>query len=70
MVTWTGPKRPTGTVTFRSGTNKIGTATLIGAVATLTKSTLSVGTHPVTAQYLGDEASGESISSVLNQVVK
>ncbi len=55
---------------FRSGIVVIGTATLSGATATLTKTTLSVGTHAITAQYLGDSASGNSTSSVVNQVVQ
>jgi hypothetical protein len=69
-VTWAGPKVPTGTVMFMSGTNAIGTTTLSGATARLTQSTLSVGTHPITAQYLGDAASAKSTSSIVNQVVQ
>jgi len=69
-VTSSSPNPPTGTVIFRSGTTAIGTATLSGATAKLTKSTLPVGTHPITAQYSGDAASGQSTSSVVNQVVQ
>jgi hypothetical protein len=61
---------PTGKVTFKDGTISVGTATLSSGVAKLTKSTLAVGTHPITAQYTGDAASSKSTSSVLNQVVK
>lgn len=68
-VTSTGPT-PTGKVKFMDGTTGIGTATLSGGVAKLTKSKLAVGTHPITAQYLRDAASAESTSSVLDQVVK
>jgi hypothetical protein len=57
-------------VMFRSGTNEIGTATLIGAAAKLTKSPLSGGTYPITAQYLGDATSGKSTSPVANQVAQ
>ena len=65
-----GPYALTGKVTFKDGTTAIGTAALSGGVATLTKSKLTVGTHPITAQYLGDAASAKSASSVLNQVVQ
>lgn len=61
---------PTGTVAFKDGTLGIGSVTLISGVAKLTKSALAVGTHPITAQYLGDAVSGKSTSLVLNQVVK
>src|ERR1039458_8660903 len=61
---------PTGKVTFKDGATAIGTVALSGGVAKLTKSTLAVGTHPITAQYLGDGASAKSTSSVLDQVVK
>src|ERR1700732_5142024 len=53
-VTSPGPGAPTGKVKFLDGTLAIGSATLSGGVAKLTKSTLTVGTHPITAQYLGD----------------
>ena len=66
----TGPA-PTGKVKFLDGTTGIGLATLNGSgVAKLTKSTLAVGTHPITAQYLGDAVSAKSTSSVVNQVVQ
>jgi hypothetical protein len=61
---------PTGKVGFKDGTLGIGSATLISGVATLTKSALTVGTHSITAQYLGDAVSGKSASAVLSQVVK
>jgi hypothetical protein len=44
--------------------------TLSGGVAKITKSTLAVGTHPITAQYLGDTFSAKSASPVVNQVVQ
>jgi len=69
-VTSTGPA-PTGKVKFLDGTTGIGLATLNGSgVAKLTKSTLAVGTHPITARYLGDAFSAKSTSSVVNQVVQ
>jgi hypothetical protein len=69
-VTPTGPYPPTGKVKFWDGTLGIGSATLSEGVATLTKSNLAVGTHPITAQFLGDAHSAKSTSSVLNQVVQ
>jgi hypothetical protein len=69
-VTSAGPA-PTGKVKFLDGTTGIGSATLNGSgVAKLSKSTLAVGTHPITAQYLADAYSAKSTSPVLNQVVQ
>jgi hypothetical protein len=68
-VTSTGPV-PTGKVKFLDGTLAIGSATLSGGVAKLTKSTLAVGTHPITAEYLSDAFSAKSTSAVVNQVVQ
>jgi hypothetical protein len=68
-VTGTGPA-PTGKVRFLDGTNGIGSATLSGGVAQLTRLFFITGTHPITAEYLGDAASATSTSSVLNQVVQ
>ena len=69
-VTPTGPYPLTGTVKFWDGTTAIGTAGLHNGVAKLSKSTLAVGTHPITAQYLGDAVSDKSTSSVVNQGVQ
>jgi hypothetical protein len=69
-VTSSGPAL-TGRVRFFDGTTGIGWATLNGSgVGRLTKSTLTVGTHPITVQYLGDAASAKSTSPVRNQVVQ
>ncbi|MGA9641732.1 MAG: FG-GAP-like repeat-containing protein [Terriglobales bacterium] len=68
-VTSSGPA-PTGTVQFLDGTKTLRKVALSGGVATLTTSTLAVGTHPITAQYLGDAANDKSQSPVLNQVVQ
>ena len=68
-VSSAGPP-PTGKVEFLDGTTRIGTVALSGGVATLTKSKLAVGTHLLTAQYLGDAANAKSTSPVLNQVVQ
>jgi hypothetical protein len=68
-VTSSGPT-PTGRVKFLDGTAAIGSATLSGDVATLTKSSLAIGTHLITAEYEGDADNAESTSSALDQVVQ
>jgi len=68
-VTSAGPA-PTGNVKFLDGATSIGAATVSGGVAKLTKSKLAVGTHAITAEYLGDDFSAKSTSSVVNQVVQ
>ncbi|MBZ5656603.1 MAG: Ig-like domain repeat protein [Acidobacteriia bacterium] len=65
-----GPYPPTGKVKLWDGTTSLGTALLNGGVAQLTKSKLAMGTHPITAQYLGDATSDKSTSPVVNQVVQ
>jgi hypothetical protein len=69
VVTSAGPT-PTGRLEFKDGTLEIGSATLSGGVAMLTKSKLVVGTHPIAAEYLGDAANNKSTSLVLDQVVQ
>jgi hypothetical protein len=69
-VTPSGPYEATGKVKFRDGTTAIGSATLRGGVATLTKSNLTVGTHPITAFYRGDANSDKSTSPELDQIVR
>jgi hypothetical protein len=61
---------PSGKVKFLDGTLAIGSATLSGGVAKLTKSNLAVGTHSITAHYNGDAASSTSTSAAVNQVVQ
>ena len=60
---------PTGTVSFQDGATAIGTATLTGTTASLTISTLTVGTHSITAVYSGDSSFASSSSSNLSQSV-
>ncbi len=49
---------PTGTVTFFDGTTSLGsspiTTNAAASTATLALTTLTAGTHPITARYLGD----------------
>lgn len=68
-VTSAGPT-PTGKVTFKDGSKIIGTVLLNGGVATFTYSKLTVGTHPITANYRGDNDCANSTSAVLDQVVQ
>ena len=60
---------PTGQVTFKDGAATIGTKTLVGGIATLTKSDLSVGTHPIKAVYGGDAKFASSPSNTVNHQV-
>ena len=68
-ITPTGPYPPTGNVWFKDGTAGIGYIPLNGGVATLTKRSLGVGTHAITAEYMGNSNSARSTSAVLTQVV-
>jgi hypothetical protein len=70
-LSWSITGTPTGTVTFLDGTITIGNSAMNGSgVATLSISTLSVGTHNITAAYNGDGNFNASTSSVLSQVVQ
>lgn len=61
---------PTGNVDFRDGLTVIGSGTLSGGTATFSTSTLSAGSHPITASYSGDSNYSVSLSNVVVQVVK
>jgi hypothetical protein len=60
---------PSGSVSFYDQGVLIGSGVLVNGVATLTTSTLAVGTHPITAIYGGDATFAPVTSAVLNQVV-
>jgi hypothetical protein len=65
-----GGSTPTGTVTFKDGASTIGTAKLnASGIATLTVSSLAIGTHSITASYGGDANFTASTSAVLLQAV-
>jgi hypothetical protein len=69
-VTTTGTNLPTGTVTFNDGTTALGPpVTLTAQVATFATSTLTAGTHSITAVYGGDSSNAGSTSAVLSQVI-
>jgi hypothetical protein len=76
-VTWTATVTssasvtPTGQVKFTWNGYTIGLATLNGSgVATLTKSNLNSGSHPLMAVYMGDAVHLGSTSAIVNQVVQ
>ncbi len=61
---------PTGTLTFKNGTNLLGTVTLNGSgVAALTTNFLQVGNYTLTATYSGNSSYPSITSPALMQVV-
>ena len=60
---------PTGTVTYYDGGTVIGTLALVGGTAHLTTSSLSVGSHSMTARYRGDQTYSGSVSTAVVQTV-
>jgi hypothetical protein len=61
---------PSGTVTFYDGSTAIGSGTVAGSVATFSTTTLSVGTHTLTAAYAGDQNFAASTSAALSEAVQ
>jgi hypothetical protein len=59
----------TGSVTFLDGSVNLGTATLNGNAATLSVSSLTAGTHSISAAYAGDSNVGSSASASITQTV-
>ncbi len=65
-----GANIPTGNVTFSDGATVVSSSTLNGSgQASFSTTSLSVGSHSITASYPGDSNSLPSASSVLTQVV-
>ncbi len=65
-----GSGTPTGTVTFMDGATSLGTGALNGSGhATLSVSSLSVGSHSITVVYGGDTDFTGGTSSVITQTV-
>ncbi len=60
---------PDGSVSFYDGGTLLSTLTLANGTATYNASTLSVGTHSITAVYAGNNYYVGATSSVLSQVV-
>ena len=60
---------PRGTITFRDGPTTIGAQPLSNGQAAFATSTLTVGSHSITASYSGDANYGAAASTPLPQVV-
>ena len=60
---------PSGTVTFFDGITSLATMPLDNGVATYSTTSLSRGTHVITAQYGGDPDFAASNSAIVDQVV-
>ncbi|HEV2198405.1 MAG TPA: Ig-like domain repeat protein [Bryobacteraceae bacterium] len=63
------PSTATGTVQFTDGATVLSTGTLAGGTVSFTTSTLTQGTHSITAVYSGDANNAGSTSGAVNQVV-
>jgi len=59
---------PTGSVVFKNGTKTLKTVTLSGGVASFTTSTLTSGTHSITAMYNGSTSLYGSSASLTQTV--
>ena len=65
-----GTPTPTGTVTFKDGTTTLGTGAVNGSgIATYASSSLSVGSHSITASYGGDTLNTASVSNAVTVTV-
>ena len=72
FIATVSPSFATGTVTFMDGTTVLGTSTLVHTTADLTMdttSTLTAGSHSITAVYNGDTNCNGSTSSALAETV-
>jgi len=62
---------PTGVIQFLDGASVIGSGTLSATgVATLVSSTLTVGSHSITAAYAGDTYDSPATSAALSQTIQ
>ncbi len=60
---------PTGTVTFYDSGTAIGTGTISGTTATFSTALLAVGTHTISAGWVGNASYGSVLSSAITQTV-
>ena len=60
---------PTGTITFKDGKTVLGTANVVNGQAQFTTSTLTTGTHSMTATFKGSQDFAGSTSPNLQEVV-
>jgi hypothetical protein len=68
-ITETVPSGVSGPVTFSNGSTPIGTAPIVGGVATITVSNLPLGTNQITASTPGDAANNPAISPPVSVTV-
>jgi hypothetical protein len=68
-LTFPGQPAPTGTVVFDDGQTAIGSASLVSGTATFTTSSLTIGTHTITAVYSGDDYFNPNIALSITQTV-
>lgn len=70
-VTAPGAGTPTGTITFKDGSNVLATVPISSAgQATFSTNSLSIGSQAITAAYSGDSNFAVSASATLNQSVQ
>src|SRR5579871_1073463 len=67
-VSSSGSVKPTGIVVFKDGTNALGSVSLVNGSASFSTSTLSVGTHSMSAVYSGD-ANNQPSTGTFSQTV-
>ena len=65
-----GAGTPTGMVTFEDGSSSMGTGSLISGTATFATSSLTVGTHIITAVYSGDTNFSGSNSATFIETIE
>jgi len=61
---------PTGSVSFFDGSTALGSGTVSSGVATFTTSSLTIGTHTITAVYAGDNNFTSATSASLSETVQ
>jgi hypothetical protein len=70
VTSTTATGTPTGTITFKDGSVPLGGAVaMVGGSASFTLSTLTAGSHFITALYSGDNVFTASVSGTTTQVV-
>lgn len=70
LVPNVGTVAPMGTVSFLDGTTVLGTSAITGTGSvTYTTSTLSVGTHTITASYMGVNGFSSSTSAAITETI-
>src|SRR2546421_4326652 len=64
------PATATGKVTFNDGKNQIGSIALNSGAASFSTTSLSAGSHSITAAYSGDAKNASSSSAAVIEVIK